>query len=125
LSYKPHTGAIDESQAVALAHRLSDAGYLVSAFDPLANTVAALSEAVSVAPTAADAARNASVVVVMTPWPQFKDMSWATHPKNPTIIDPWGIVEARPGIQIIRTGTGNRRKSGSRSGRLQPLPVSA
>ena len=123
LSYKPHTGVIDESQAVALAHRLSDAGYLVSAFDPLANT--ALSEAFSVAPTAADAARNASVVVVMTPWPQFKDMSWATHPKNPTIIDPWGIVEAGPGIQIIRTGTGNRRKSGSRSGPLQPLPVSA
>lgn len=124
LSYKPHTGVIDESQAVFLAHRLSEAGYIVKAFDPLADTFA-LSDTVSVATTAAEAARDASVVVVMTPWPQFKDVSWAAYPKSPIIIDPWGIVEPRPGIHVIRTGTGNRRKSDGGSVPLQPLPVSA
>jgi UDPglucose 6-dehydrogenase len=101
LSYKPHTGVIDESQAVALAHRLSEAGYVISAFDPLANTVADLSNIMSVAATAAEVA----------------------SPKSQTIIDPWGIVKARPGIQVIRTGTGDWRKSDGGRVPLQPSPV--
>jgi UDPglucose 6-dehydrogenase len=40
LSYKPHTPVIEESQGVALAAMLADAGYKVTVFDPLAHAAA-------------------------------------------------------------------------------------
>jgi hypothetical protein len=82
-----------------------------------------LSNIMSLAATAAEAARDASVVVVMTPWPQFENMPSVASPKSQTIIDPWGIVKARPGIQVIRTGTGDWRKSDGGRVPLQPSPV--
>lgn len=65
LSYKPDTAVIEASQAVQLAQRLSQRGYKVQVYDPLArdNAVAVLRDAVTPADTAEDCVRDASFVM--------------------------------------------------------------
>lgn len=116
LSYKPHTGVIEESQGVALAGMLFGAGFAVTAFDPLANSAAqsVLGGKVQITATAEEAINDAEAVVVMTPWPQFKKLPWNAgilDGLKRTIIDPWDVVEAASDIRLIRLGTGGWQKA--------------
>ena len=60
---------------MALAGKLSEEGYVVSVYDPLAMAGAEtmLSDRVMFANDAADALEEVQVAVVTTPWPQFKE----------------------------------------------------
>jgi UDPglucose 6-dehydrogenase len=112
LSYKPHTGVIEESQGVALAVLLSKAGYAVTVHDPLANAAghAVLGDGAVVADTPEEAIRDADAVVVMTPWPQFNGLVWnvgLAEGARRAVIDPWGIAEPVSGIRLVRLGTGD------------------
>jgi UDPglucose 6-dehydrogenase len=113
LSYKPHTAVIEESHSVALAALLLKSGFAVTVHDPLANTAgrAVLKDKAVIAASAQEAIRNAEAVVVMTPWPQFKELAWSaglTDGSRRTVIDPWGIAKAtHPEIRLVRLGTGN------------------
>ncbi|WP_420963318.1 UDP-glucose dehydrogenase family protein [Brucella sp. IR073] len=112
LSYKPHTGVIEESQGVMLAARLSKAGFRVAVHDPLAMSAAhaVLNGAVTMAGTPEEALMASEAAIIMTPWPQFKEIVWTAGlptEAQRTVIDPWGIVMKTAGIRLIRLGTGD------------------
>jgi UDPglucose 6-dehydrogenase len=76
LSYKPHSGVIEESPGVALCRRLLDDGYEVVMHDPQALSAArkALGKGAEAAPTAEDAIEDVDAVVLMTPWPSYGNL---------------------------------------------------
>ena len=116
LSYKPDTGVVEESQGVALALQLAEAGYQVRVFDPLANPAAetVLDGRARVAPSAADAMAGATAAIVCTGWPEFKAIDWALSGLS-AVIDPWGVVaEATTGLRVVRLGRGDWRGAGAR-----------
>jgi UDPglucose 6-dehydrogenase len=114
LSYKPDTPVIEESQGVALARLLSEEGYRVSAYDPLANgpAGAVLGSRVAIVASASAAIASADAVVVTTPWPQFRAIAWNENlPAGNTrvVVDPWGIVDpsTADGVRLFRLGRGD------------------
>src|ERR1700722_3541539 len=74
LSYKPDTGVIEESQGVALAKHLLQSGAKVVVYDPEAMEGAReqLEGRVTFAANASECARQADVLAITTPWPEFK-----------------------------------------------------
>ena len=97
LSYKPDTAVISESQGVFLLDRLLELGRHVVAYDPKALPAArqALRKSFDAAPSAAACVRAASLVVVMTPWPEFSQLDkdvFARPGKRLTVIDCWRVL---------------------------------
>lgn len=97
LSYKPNTGVIEESQGVALAKHLADAGVKVVVFDPLAmdNTRGQLGDTVSYAKSAAECASRADVVAITTPWAEFKNLApedFKHTGGTPVVLDCWRVL---------------------------------
>ncbi len=80
LAFKPDTDDVRESAAIDVAQRLCAQGADVVAYDPKAteNAKRVLSDSVTFAPTAIDAAAGAEALVVLTEWPEFRDVSFAT-----------------------------------------------
>src|SRR5262249_29085549 len=97
LSYKPDTAVVEESQGVALAERLVQRGHDVVAYDPkaLAAAEGRVRHAFRVASSAVDCVRQAATVVVMTPWPEFRDLpaaAFALVHGRKTVIDCWRLL---------------------------------
>ena len=80
---------------MALAARLLDEGYEVIAYDPKAMPTAqmALPREWSPAASAEDCIRRSALVVVMTPWPEFRAVARDafSRPEPLTIIDCWRL----------------------------------
>jgi UDPglucose 6-dehydrogenase len=93
LSYKPSTPVIEESQGVMLAKALKDADLEVIVHDPMASgpAHAVLGEAARIVPTAREAIAYADVAVIITPWPEYADISpdWVADGRPRFIIDCW------------------------------------
>jgi UDPglucose 6-dehydrogenase len=112
LSYKPHTPVIEESQGVMLAKALNEAGFAVVAHDPLAAGPAAavLGEAARVLPSAHEALAQADVAVIITPWPEYTEISPGCMADGRTrfIIDCWRQLDpalfAGGPCRIVRLG---------------------
>jgi UDPglucose 6-dehydrogenase len=115
LSYKPDTGVIEESQGILLAARLADEGYKIIASDPLALPAA---ESVLRATTVLEedpvaAVSVADVIVVMTPWPEFAQLSPKAFERagsRRTVIDPWSLLSLEKlsaVADVVRLGTGS------------------
>lgn len=116
LSYKPDTQVIEESQGIALAEQLSQEGYLVTVFDPLAMAAAetVLGDRVIFASKLEDALRTVATVVVTTPWPQFKSLPFGADRAEgvKAVVDPWRVVEPASlprGAALVRLGFGTER----------------
>jgi UDPglucose 6-dehydrogenase len=98
LSYKPETGVIEESQGVALAARLADQGFHVSVYDPLALPAASavLGSKASPAESAEACVRSSDLVVITTPWPQFRSLPGAAFARpggeRRVVIDCWRVL---------------------------------
>ena len=94
LSYKPDTAVVEQSQGVALAARLIAEGREVIAYDPKAlENAQAVTGSMIAAASAEDCVRRASIVVVMTPWPEFRSipLSAFTRPQRLIVIDCWRL----------------------------------
>ena len=80
LAFKPDTDDVRESAAIDIAQRLCAQGADVVAYDPKAmeNAKRVLADSVTFAPTAIDAAAGAEALVVLTEWPEFRDVSFVT-----------------------------------------------
>jgi UDPglucose 6-dehydrogenase len=93
LSYKPNTSVIEESQGIMLAKSLKNAGIDVVAHDPMASgpARAVLGDAVRFLPTAREAIVNADVAAIITPWPEYGEISpdWVADGRTRFIIDSW------------------------------------
>jgi UDPglucose 6-dehydrogenase len=119
LSYKPNTGVIEESQGVALAKFLSDAGARVVVFDPLAmdNTRQQLGDRVQYALSAAEAAALGDVVAITTPWAEFKNLepeNFKRGAAKPVVLDCWRVLarekfEGRVEYLMLGYGTAGAR----------------
>jgi len=97
LSYKPDTSVVEESQGLALIERLLERGLRVIAYDPKALLVAqqVVRKTFEVAASAPECVRSASLVVVMTPWPQFREIPEDAYHRTAgrlTVIDCWRTI---------------------------------
>lgn len=94
LAYKENTDSIKNSAAVALIENLP--GYRLQVYDPVVSA-AALPHRVSASPSAIEAARGADAVLVMTPWPQLRDLqptALAALMRGNILIDPYRVFSA-------------------------------
>ncbi|MGC8960613.1 MAG: UDP binding domain-containing protein [Chloroflexia bacterium] len=114
LSYKPNTDVIEESQAVQLAEYLLDRGIPVVLYDPAAldNVRHVLGRGATLASSAEECVRQADVLVLATPWEEFKGLS-PSHLNysngRPVVIDCWRILDGRqygPAVEYVVLGRG-------------------
>jgi len=78
LAFKNGTDDIRESVAIDMIQRLFSRGAEVVAYDPIAteNARQVLADRIEFAPTAVDACTGADALLVLTEWPQFRDVSF-------------------------------------------------
>lgn len=98
LSYKPDTDVVEESQGLELARILSEKGIKVLVYDPKAmeNARKVLDTKVVFASSLKECTQKADVVVIATPWEEFKsiDPECLRRGENPPIlIDCWRILK--------------------------------
>ena len=98
LAYKPYSHVVEESQAVLLARALSKMGVRVVAFDPLANESARgeLRDQAVILSRISDCLNQADVVIIATPDPIFRSLSFADFQQSSspivTVIDCWRLL---------------------------------
>jgi UDPglucose 6-dehydrogenase len=88
LAFKPNTDDTREAPAFVLAGRLLAEGADVVAWDPIARTDGL--HGVEQIPTVEEAARGADAVVLVTEWPQLRDVDWAAVAatmRRPVFVD--------------------------------------
>lgn len=100
LAYKPNTDVVEESQGLELARLLINERIPVILYDPVAmgnaKRVLGEDELVTFASSLEACVTEASVVVITTPWEEFKHIEpiWlASNPWRPLLIDCWRILE--------------------------------
>lgn len=96
LAYKENTHSTKNSPALSLLAAL--APYRVAAFDPVVKPDAAWHPALAAAPDAPAAADGADVLLVMTPWPEFRKLepaALAARMRGRIVLDPFACLEAR------------------------------
>jgi UDPglucose 6-dehydrogenase len=92
LAFKPHTDDVREATALVLAHRLLGEGAAVRVYDPVAldNAGDLLGGATSCS-SAEEALEGADAAVLVTEWPEFRELDWAGAVKdlmrNPLVVD--------------------------------------
>jgi UDPglucose 6-dehydrogenase len=115
LSYKPLTNVVEESQALMLVQRLAGNGIRVVAYDPAATELASrvLPPAVVFADSMEACASVADVLVVATPWEEFRSLK-PGHLKQPSsrrvVVDCWRILPAEEfgsTAVLVRLGVGS------------------
>ena len=104
LAYKQNTDVVDESQGVQLAGQLAASGVPVTVYDPLAMATArqVLGDAVRYAATADECVRESDVVVIATPWEEFKQLQMPSLAHNPrrVVVDCWRLLDAQRVRQV-------------------------
>jgi UDPglucose 6-dehydrogenase len=98
LSYKPDTDVIEESQSIFLIKALLEDDVFVVAHDPAAmeNARTALGGSVRFADSPDEVAGVADVIVIATPWREFKSLDpklLARPGERPTIVDCWRMLD--------------------------------
>ena len=76
LAFKPGTDDMREAPSLVLAGRLLSEGAEVSAWDPVADGAAHL-HGVEIAETALEALDGADAAVLVTEWPELRELDWA------------------------------------------------
>ena len=111
LAYKPDTSVVERSQALGVVARLVAEGRDVIAFDPKALRAAheALHGSFTAAASAEECIRSASIVVLMTPWPEFRAVPPEAFARSPrmTVIDCWRLLsrqEISPFADLVYLG---------------------
>ncbi len=92
VAFKPNTDDIREATSLVLAGRLQGEGAHVRVFDPVAmDRAQELLGGATVAATALDALDGADAVVLVTEWPEFRELDWAgevkSRLKTPVVVD--------------------------------------
>ncbi len=88
LAFKPHTDDMREAPSIVLAGRLLAEGADVRAWDPIVD--GSDLHGVEIAADPAAAAAGADAVVIVTEWPELKEVDWAAvagSMRTPVLID--------------------------------------
>jgi len=106
LTYKPDTDVVEESFGLLLAQELSSANLPVIVYDPSADAARALNnyKSIRVASSAQECIAESKVVVLATPWQEFRDLRaalWSRpgHSEPRVVIDCWRILSHLDGIE--------------------------
>jgi UDPglucose 6-dehydrogenase len=89
LAFKPNTDDLREAPSLVLAARFLAEGAEVVAWDPVADASGVLHGA-ELADSAADALKGADAAVVVTEWPELRDLPWGelrATMRTPLVID--------------------------------------
>jgi UDPglucose 6-dehydrogenase len=112
LTYKPGTDTLRRSSAVELCRRLSERGATVRAHDPAVRDLPRELQAMRLCASAEEAALGAEALVVMTGWPQYRQMAIApaiNGMKEKNVIDPARVLPTAvvdiPGVRYVSVGT--------------------
>ena len=103
LTYKPGTDTLRSSTAVGLGRRLTRSGARVTGFDPAIRADRPeLGSAVMRAASVEEALLDADIAIVMTPWPEFREIAPATWQcmRHRRVIDPQRFLEATAGPYV-------------------------
>jgi UDPglucose 6-dehydrogenase len=96
LAFKAHTDDLREAPSIVLASRLLAEGAEIVAWDPIADA-SQLLHGVRFASTALEAVAGADAAVLVTEWPQLRDLDWAEARKlmqTPLLIDGRNYLDA-------------------------------
>jgi len=109
LTYKPNTDVVEESFGLLLAQELSSANLPVIVYDPSGDAAPVLKnyKNTRVAPSAQECIAESGVVVLATPWQEFRDLPaalWAySGPSAPrVVIDCWRALSHLDGVEGLR-----------------------
>ena len=99
VAFKPNTDDIREATSLVLAARLQSEGAHVRVYDPIATERAReLLGSVHVAATALDALDGADAAVLVTEWPEFRELDWGGEVKQrmarPLVVDGRNFLDA-------------------------------
>jgi UDPglucose 6-dehydrogenase len=114
LAFKANTDDMREASSLVLAARLQADGASVRAYDPIAEEEARrLMHGVDFAAGALDAVEGADAVVLVTEWPEFRDLDWgavARRMRGATVIDGRNYLDAAAvrGSGLAYEGIGRR-----------------
>ena len=89
LAFKPGTDDMREAPSLVLAGRLQAEGAEVTAWDPVADGAAEL-DGVAVASSAVEALDGADAAVIVTEWPELRELDWAEaggRMRNRLVVD--------------------------------------
>jgi UDPglucose 6-dehydrogenase len=92
VAFKPNTDDIREATSLVLAGRLQSEGANVRVYDPIASDRASsLLGGAVVCGSALDAVDGADAIVLVTEWPEFRELDWAGDVRNrvanPLVVD--------------------------------------
>lgn len=115
LTYKPNTDVIEEAVGLLLAEELVQRGVKVVAYDPAGsrNSILALGNKVRLASTAQQCIEQADVVVLATPWQEFREIpasQWSRHSPPLTVVDCWRVLKhlsSVDGVRYLSLGMGS------------------
>jgi UDPglucose 6-dehydrogenase len=107
LSYKPDTNVVEESQGLQLAEYLLKQDIPVVLYDPQANESAraVLGNDAAFVASMSDCLRQADVVVITVPWPEFREIrpqQLKSGGTTPTVVDCWRILNRADFQQTAR-----------------------
>ncbi|NBH07882.1 UDP binding domain-containing protein, partial [Amycolatopsis sp. SID8362] len=111
LAFKAGTGDLRDSPALAVAEDLARAGAELTAHDPAVGQVPGAS-AVQVVDDPYLVAKDAAALVVLTEWPEFRDLDWprlAASVARPVVVDTRNLLDpatlADAGFTHLGVGT--------------------
>jgi UDPglucose 6-dehydrogenase len=102
LTYKPGTNTLRRSHAVALARSLLQAGAEVRAYDPRMTEPCPETRGLVLCRDAYQTAEAADALLVITPWPEFKNLDWGRlrqAMRQPVLIDAHNCLDDRAARQ--------------------------
>ncbi len=110
LAFKPGTDDMREAPSLVLAGRLLSEGADVTAWDPVANGAAHL-HGVEIAASALAALEGADAAVVVTEWPELRELDWAAageRMRNRVVVDGRNVLDPDKlrGLGFVYEGIG-------------------
>ncbi|TMK62734.1 MAG: UDP-glucose/GDP-mannose dehydrogenase family protein [Actinobacteria bacterium] len=122
VAFKPNTDDVREATSLVLAARLQSEGAHVRVYDPkAAGRARELLRGAQVTASALDALTGADAAVLVTEWPEFRELDWAGEVKErmaqPIVVDGRNFLDAElltaAGFRVEGIGRSSERLSGS------------
>jgi UDPglucose 6-dehydrogenase len=119
MTYKPGVSILEESQALVLAGMLQKEGYNVLMHDPTVKDGygvvysdgewEVLKDCAQVPVELKNLAKHADVIVVVTAWPEYKEILESANLPGRLVYDIWGVLDpSKVRADYIRFGEGDR-----------------
>jgi len=99
LAYKENTHSVKNSPALALIKHLQNCSLRI--FDPAVSSQAAKHPSAKGCDSALEAAKGVDALVIMTPWPAFREIKPVDLAKTMvgrTVIDPYRVIDANAAV---------------------------